>query len=221
MDLRDYADGVFKVVNFEPSYKRIGKDWIPNWSRTLRAIQKAKGIFELYSTICARWEFLGGLYLGTTDDTNYEEALEYVSQFLIPINRKYASIIDISGQSNAFEFFSIFRNKAVHGATPAAIATTNRTKVIGWWIGAEADLHTQKYHLQIKNGMIFVDGEKIISEFLTSLLNYSNYLRLDRDIMNGLKPSDRWIRAFWARFKPLNLEKAYWMNEGYQRGVHQ
>ena len=106
--------------------ERIQNDWIPNWSRTLKAIQMAKGLFEIFSIICARWEFLGSLYRGTTDDTNYGDAVEYVSHFLKPLNQDYQNIHGMSGRgSKSSEFFTMLRNKSFHGYTPAAIALQN------------------------------------------------------------------------------------------------
>jgi hypothetical protein len=65
-DLMNYADWVKQEVLSVTPEDRLRTDWIPNWNKTLQAIISAEGIFEVLSIICARWEFLGGLYLGTT-----------------------------------------------------------------------------------------------------------------------------------------------------------
>ena len=215
--LAKYANWVANEVLSLSPYERIQNDWIPNWSRTLKAIQMAKGLFEIFSIICTRWEFLGSFYQGTTDNTNYKDAVEYVSHFLYPLNQDYQNIHDMSSRGNrGSEFFTMFRNKSIHGYTPAAVALQNNTEVIGWWIGSNSQ--TQKYHLQIHNGLMHVDSNKFISEFLASLHGYSTYFMQDQDIVGGRRPSDRWHRGFWARFKPLHIE-GDWMQEGYRRGI--
>ena len=216
--LAEYADWAAREVLLPSPHKIIQDDWIPNWRRTLRAIQGAGGVFELLSIICARWEFLGSLYLGTTKDTSSTEAVEYVSHFLSPLNQNYRMIHNMSGQcTNGSDFFSMLRNKPLHGYTPAAVAVRGGTEVIAWWIGSDA--RAQKYHLQIRDGVMHVDGSKFLSEFLASLDRFCLYLVQDQDIIDGRTPSDRWRRGFWARFKPKYMEKSIWMQEGYERGI--
>lgn len=216
--LTDYADWAQEVVLSQRPHERILTDWKPSWGKTLKAIKEADGLFELFSTIIARWEFLGGLYLGTTSDTNYYQAVQYASKFLEPYYQNYQRIHDMTGRGgNGSEFFSILRNKPFHGGTPSAIAKNGNTEVIGWWIGSDSD--TQRYHLEIHKDVIYVDSDKFLSEFLDSLDHFSEYLQEDNDIQNNLKPSIRWYSGFWARFKPLYLPKDIWRNEGAIRGI--
>jgi hypothetical protein len=218
MPLAEYADWVSREVLSPSPHERIRDDWIPKWSRTLKAVQGAQGIFELVSIICARWEFLGSLYLGTTQNTSSEEAVEYVSRFLSPLNHNYRMIHNISGQrTTGSEFFSMLRNQPLHGYTPAAISVHGGRQVVAWWIGS--DEQAQEYHLQIRNGVMHVDANKFLSEFLASLDRFRIYLVQDQDIIDGRTPSDRWRRGFWARFKPKYMERDTWMQEGYERGI--
>jgi hypothetical protein len=218
MQLKDYVEWVANEIFREKPYQQI-KTWIRKWERTLRAIQGAQGIFELYSLVCARWEFLGSLYLGTTGKTSVREAVEYISNFLMPINHDYTNIYSIRSGHHRSDFFSIFRNNPLHSYTPAGIADSSRINIIGWCIGAIEDPDIQKYHLQIHNTKLFVDGEKFVSEFLQSLHLFSEYFRLNSDIKDGLTPSYRWLKGFWWRFIPLNLQKDEWEHEGYCRGI--
>ena len=216
--LAEYAEWAAREVLLLSPQKRIQDDWIPNWSRTLKAIQRAEGLFELFSITCARWEFLGSLYLGRTEDTSSKEAVKYVSHFLEPLNQNYRTIHDISGQDNSgSDFFTMLRNKPLHGYTPAAVAVQGGTEVIAWWIGSNPQ--AQKHHLQIQNGVMHVDASKFLFEFLASLDRFCTYLVQDKDIIDGRTPSDRWRRGFWARFKPKYMARDTWMQEGYERGI--
>ncbi len=216
--LSDYARWVSQEVLSPSPESRLKDDWIPNWNRTLTAIRSADGIFELLSIICARWEFLGALYLGSTGDTGGKEVLAYTSHFLVPINSDYRQIHDISGQGGArSEFFTMFRNRVFHGYTPGAVALPGNTNVIAWLIGFNE--RTQTNHLRVVNGSMHIDGARFLCEFLHSLNDFAGYLHQNNDLINGRLPHARWQRAFWARFRPLYIQEDNWMQEGISRGI--
>ena len=215
-----YADGIKAEVTRILPEERVRKDWIINWERTMRAIADADGIFELISLICARWEFLGSLYRGNTDKTNYKDAIYYTSKFLVPINAHYNKIHNISGRQNArSDFFTMFRNKPLHGGTPAAVTRKGEGDIVSWNIGFDKETHT--YHLQIREGRMHINGNIFLEEFISSLRGFADYLKENTQILDldGHQPEARFKRAFWARFEPLHYSHNDWMSEGYKRGI--
>lgn len=218
MSLTGYANWAAGQVLSKDPYEKV-QEWILCWKDTLEAIEKADGLFEIFSIAIARWEFLGGLYLGTTTgETGNKDARKYVECFLCQINQDYKNTFSMSGlNSGDFDFYSVFRSKTFHGYIPVAVGQSNNKEVMGWLMGS--DPQTQKYHLQVHNGSMHVDRGKFISEFIESLNRYSLYLKLDQDTAFKDNPSDRWRSAFWARFRPLYSDRESWMKEGYDRKI--
>jgi hypothetical protein len=219
MDIVKYADWTKGQVLLTNPADRVRTDWIVRWRITLDALIQADAIFEVLSVVAARWEFLGGLFSGVEGDTGAKDAIAYVNKFLVAINPAYRDIHDISGLGNpGSEFFSIFRNKPFHGGTPAAILLKNRKDLVGWKIGC-IDATCAANHLQIKNDVIYVEGQKFVEEFMLSLNSYADYLEANTEQLGGRLPVARWQRGFWARFKPQNMSASVWMQEGVSRGI--
>jgi hypothetical protein len=218
MQPNEYTNWAAKEVLSQIPEQRVRNDWIVSWSRTLNSIRTSDGIFELISTICARWEFLGGLYLGSTGSTDVQQAIAYVGRFLVPINGDYSRLHNMSGRAaGGSDFFTMFRNKTLHGGTPAAIALMGNASVVGWWIGF--DELTQRNHLKIVNDNMHVNGDMSLCEFLSSLDAFAAYLEQNLDLLNGRLPSARWQRGFWARFRPLYFDQNVWIQEGGARRI--
>jgi hypothetical protein len=111
----------------------------------------------------------------------------------------------------------MFRNKTLHGGTPAALALPGNTSVVGWIIGFNGS--TQTNHLRIVNDNMHVNGDKFLCEFLSSLDAFATYVKQNSNLLNGRLPAARWQRGFWARFRPLYFDQNVWMQEGGARGI--
>lgn len=217
--LQNYADWVKGQVLGMGPHDRVRNDWIPNWSRTLQAIERADGIFELISVICSKWEFLGSLYLGTGGNSGVAEAKTFADLFVAQVNPQYFTLHNLSGgaSSNASEFFSTFRNRPLHGGTPAGVTVSGGTDVLAWMIGFGPSLI--QTHLKQHNNNLNVFGSSFKSEFLASLVHYADYLGANTDYQNGKLPAERFQMAFWRCFHPFHLPKSIWETEGKNRGV--
>lgn len=217
--ISEYADWVYHEVTEMPPHLRVLNDWQCNWCRTLDGIAQADGIFELISVVLSKCEFLGSLFRGNiSKETDVHDMVEYVTAFLRPVNYNYQNIHNLSGRtSQGSEFFSVFRNKPLHGGTPAGILDANSQDILAWWIGGSRT--TRDNHLTVVNGRIHVDGNLLIYEFRQSLTNFAVSLQANNRFPDNSLPSERFQRAFWVRFLPLYLEHQKWIQEGTRRGI--
>jgi hypothetical protein len=199
------------------------EDWMATWRRgwqgVFDALVQQEAIFELISIVSARWEFLGALYEGTEGKSDVAQAIAYVAKFLEPINRDYAGIHNMTGsRAGGSDFFTMLRNKPLHGMTPAAAAIPGDREVIGWQIGVH--LPSPREHLKMDaEKRIGVDGTKLRDELLSSMDDFRAYISQNADQLHGRLPADRWKRGFWARFTPRNVSTKKWMSQGYGRDI--
>jgi hypothetical protein len=106
---------------------------------------------------------------------------------------------------------SAFRNKPLHGFTPAAIHRTTAGDVATWSIPAGPNLNiTPTLDIQI-------DSASLQNDFIGSMKAYASYLASNVDPTSPLSPHDRWKKSFWCRFNPLNHKVSVWEQEGRKR----
>jgi hypothetical protein len=116
------------------------------------------------------------------------------------------------------EFFSMLRNKPLHGFTPAGVLT-NANDVVAWGVGSTAT------HLAMGPKGILVDSVQLALDLCNSMDAFANVLDQNTegvvvDVTSRLNPvstkppRDRWVRGFWARFCPIGHVKANWMTLG-------
>jgi hypothetical protein len=184
-------------------------------------MKELNAIFELSSLVMARWEFLGALYLGTERDSDFEQALEYSRRFLVPINRNYAGIerlVDTNDPRERFDAFTMLRNKPLHGAVPAGIATPDGKSVVTWWTGFQGVGRGD--HLTVdSNGGLHLDCSRLYEELLQSVGSFADYQDANNELLGGLLPHARWRRGYWARFRPVCMACSGWMAEGVRLDV--
>jgi len=190
------------------------------WSTTLsalynpRAVPAITAVYEHASLVVARWEFLGGLYGGTSTDTDVSDARTYADRFL----GVYGLLHNLSGmrQSHESEFFSIFRNKSLHGFTPAGVHRPATGDVYGFTVG-----YQPAAHLQVTPGLTLqIDSATLQQDFARSVADYADYLAANVDVAFAATPQDRWKKGFWARFRPINYARADWVQDGRRRGLY-
>lgn len=214
-----YADWVHGQVDVDPSVQT--RHWSSEWNKLRDALSppEVNGIFEFASIVVARWEFLGGLYLGKAD-TDVTAAREYMREFLAPVNPAYLEVENLvqNPTQNGLDFFTMLRNKPLHGLNPAAVATQDAEHVVTWWIGFSG-IEAQQ-HLRVdKDGALHVDCNLLFAELQESMEAYAQYLDLDTHEIDGATPKDRWRRAYWNSFKPKFMPDLKWKQKGTDRGL--
>jgi hypothetical protein len=215
MQFADYADKVQQEVTQGPP-DQVTRNWGAMWNTMLSALYNPPAITAVYehaSLIVARWEFMGGLYRGSSP-TSVADARAYADRFL----RGYASVHNLSGlrQPGESEFFSIFRNKSLHGFTPAGVHRPVPGDVYGWTIG-----HQPAAHLHVNAGLTLqIDSATLQQDFTQSVADYAAYLTTNVDATFPMTPQERWKKGFWARFCPLNYVLADSEQEGRVRGLY-
>jgi hypothetical protein len=107
----------------------------------------------------------------------------------------------------------MFRNKCLHGFTPAAIFRPQAAHgdVATWVIPMLPHLHVTPM-LAIQ-----VDSATLQAEFVQSVHDYANYLAANVDPLFAVSPEYRWKRSFWGRFHPINQPIAAWEQDGRNR----
>jgi hypothetical protein len=212
MLLADYADWVEREVTKRKPHAHVRK-WVKQWDKTLTALRK-HGPYEHLSIIVARWEFLGGLYAGV-GDTNARHARDWVVKFLHPVRAAYSTVHNLSGtaQPHESEFFSVYRNKPMHGYTPAAVFVAP-DNVIGWWVSSKPHLgRTTRGSLRISSSVLQRDLENSMEEFAVYLKANTGSPVPPKD------PRDLFCRSFWMRFQPHGYGEKVWETEGRKRTV--
>jgi len=214
--LPDYAEFVRQeVARLTPESSMRGH--AAGWRNVLDDVYRAGknprapgGLFEVTAIVIARWEFLGGLYCGETNETHVEHAAAYARRFL----PKYSHLHNLGGHPHpsidACEFFSMLRNKPLHGFTPAGVFTHDKTGVVAWSIGASTN------HLALGSSGVSVDCLTLVEDLCSSMEAFASVLEQDTEplvvgssrklVEDSRPPRERWIRAFWARFRPVGFE---------------
>lgn len=202
VDYASWASG--QVMQLSPD--QFTKNWATAWDCTLTAM-RATGVYEHIALLISKWEFLGGLLLGSST-SSVAEARAYADRFL----PQYYLLHNLSGgcPATGSELFSAFRNKALHGFTPSAISLPNSC-VATWTIPAHP------------NGAItcadeiLIDSASIQDDFIKSMSAYASYLAMNVDVAYPLSPQERWRRSFWCRFNPVGHSIAAWELDGRNR----
>jgi hypothetical protein len=197
------------------------REWAGGWRKTFEALANVNAVFDLAGLVIARWEFLGGLYLGTIEDTNVKDALAYARAFLQGVNSNYANVeqlVDRSQTHDRLDIYQMLRNKTLHGMNPAGIATDDGAGVVTWWIGTSGI--AKEHHLIVdSDGGLHVDCTMLFEELLTSVTDFAAYLEVNGAGKEGLMPQARWRRGFWARFCPKSMKGPEWLAKSVLRGV--
>jgi hypothetical protein len=192
---------------------KLTDNWATAWEKTLSPMPTS-GVFEHAALILAKWEFLGGLYNGARD-TNAKDARAYARRFL----PAYEPVHNLSGRPGvASDFFSMLRNRALHGFTPASVLIENTDEVVGWRFN---DPHLA--HLQTNaEGSVGVVPKQLQDDFIASVRQYAKYLDADANEPGDppKPPKERWRCGFWMRFCPVVKTKdkdtqiQTWFDEG-------
>ncbi len=214
-----YADWVHGQVDVDPSVQT--RQWSSEWKRLHDALSppEVNGIFEFASIVVARWEFLGGLYLGK-GTTKAVDAREYMREFLVPENPLYAGVENLvtNPAPDRLDFFTMLRNKPLHGLHPTAIAGPDAKQVVTWWIGFTGIQPGQ--HLMVSaDGELHIDCNLLFAELQGSMERYAQYLYEDTHLINAVNPTTRWRRGYWERFAPKFMPGPDWTQLGRDRGV--
>jgi hypothetical protein len=219
MQLAVYANWVQGEVN-QLTPDQVMRNWGAMWNNTLTQLYNlAAGVTAVYehaAMVAARWEFLGALYLGSSGKTDVAGARQYADKFL----PAYGPLHNMSGagQPGQSEFFSVFRNKCLHGFTPAGVwRAAGGGDVVGWSIGA----HQPGAHLQYNAAAsLQVDSASLQAQLIQSISDYSAYLAANADAAFPLTPQARWKKGFWGRFCPVNFAPKVWEQDGRTRGLY-
>jgi hypothetical protein len=219
MKLGEYKSWAERDVRQDQPGQYMRKQAI-TWNKLLTSMA-LEGVYERVVVILLKCEFLGGVYVGTTEDSGVASFRAYLDQFFPPA---YVAVHNLSGlcPPNGSEFFSILRNRAAHGFTPSAVALplvpgqgeTDR-EVVGWWIPSQPHLGRND-----QNGLR-IDVNELQKDFVDSCNRYADYLDADTDIVgpDNARPHERFRRGFWSRFRPLHVSSADWQAEGRTRGL--
>ncbi len=213
MLLANYAEWAEnEVTKMDPV--DLTRGWAGAWGRTLEAM-RTLGVYEHAALVVAKWEFLGGLYKGS-ETTDVKEARLFAGRFLQKhIEPKYVDVHDLSGRcaTDGSDFFTMLRNKPLHGFTPAAIFR-EPADVIAWSIPTE--LHLEK---NAENNLC-VSSISLQRQLVESADEFASYLATDKDgLGGGTNPKERWRRGFWARYCPAYYPRVDWMMDGHSRGL--
>jgi hypothetical protein len=216
-----------QVMNRSPGDAMRG--YAAGWRNVLDDIYRAGknpdapgGQFEMTGLVVSRWEFLGGLYCGATGKTDVKHAAVYARRFM----PKYDALHNLSGSpgcgTDCSEFFTMLRNKPLHGFTPAAVKMHNQDEVLAWGIG---DAPGQ--HLAIEPSGVLIDCPTLANDLCGSMDAYADVLDINTETpVIGLNseltpdphdPQARWKRCFWARFCPVHLSSADWLSLGERK----
>jgi hypothetical protein len=135
----NWAQGQVDQTQVDPANPappdQVIRNWAAMWNITLSALYNpAAGVTAAYehaSLVVARWEFLGALYRGTSGNTDVADARAYADRFLAAA---YGPLHNLSGTCapGGSEFFSVFRNKSLHGFTPASVYRRRDGEAFGW-----------------------------------------------------------------------------------------
>jgi len=205
---KSYINWAYKELKREVPHERILNDWYVNWKRNLRALNKAHAIFEVAAIVFSKCEFLGSLYAGTINNSNWQDFKLYLDKFFKPEYKKLHKIS--SSRDINSEIYSVFRNKILHSGQPVGIKDNGQ--IIGWWMGYGSSL--RRNHLKIaSNGNLNIHCRILVNDFLESMDKYIKYLKQNKGTLHKKNPATRWKEAFWSTFCPLYYDKKKWMNQ--------
>ncbi len=225
-----YSDWVMRQIRGEALDETPAR-WLEKhgagWRGVFAGMLQAGGVLEVPALVISRWELLGSLYRGNIGRTGSLDAIVFARRFLEPVNPRYSKVHNIVGrqnqEDNQSDIFMMARNKPLHGANPAGIETEDGSGIAGWLIGPGP---TGGRHLELdQNGNLHFDGAELFEELLEGMTLFASYLdenteREGDSTFGNHLPQERWLRAFWARFKPHardNLQS--WMLHGARHGV--
>jgi hypothetical protein len=206
-------------------------EWIrkhgAGWRNVFSGIVSANAVLELPALVVSRWEYLGSLYRGHVEETTgCLDAVAFARRFLEPLDANYRNVHNLAGrpnqQPNQSDIFMMVRNKPLHGANPAGVASADGTGVVGWRIGA-AD--TGNTHLTVdSSGNLHINGTKLYEQLCEAMLLFAGYLDANTeqggpDTLSTHRPQERWLRAAWARFRPHGIGAAAWMARGIPHSI--
>ncbi len=214
--LKEYAGKIagFHVFTDTPSEVMIG--YSKGWRGVLhdiawagnpdRAPNMGGGLYEVTAIVVARWEYLGGLYLGRSKGEN--AACQYVSRFL----PKYDVLSNLSGKPRdksalRSDFFTLFRDRTLHQFTPSGVKKHSKDEVLGWSIGQGGP------HLVVGDS-IHVDVLALCDDLCDSMLNFAQYLDSSLEELEDRQPQLRWKRGMWLSFCPHEMDPQEWISLG-------
>lgn len=105
----------------------------------------------------------------------------------------------------------MFRNKSLHGMTPAATALVSNTEVVAWWVGYAPQVPDAGHLLVDNDGRLHVNGKLLRDELLASMQLFIVHLN------NGSKTGFQ--RALWFRYQPRNMPRSAWEAAGKEHGL--
>jgi hypothetical protein len=197
-----------------------------DWGKAWNALEAVDSYFELVALVAARWECLGGLYLGTASGrSDCDEAVAYVARFVEPIQPRYADLHDVTlQQQKGSDFFTMFRNKPFHGVSPVPTAFHGDREVVGWAMGTRNEIPTADHLTIDARGNVVVNCTMVRDEMLSSMSAFADYLdanvavAADVKVKDARTPHARMQRAFWWQNKPRHYA-GDWMKEGIALGI--
>jgi hypothetical protein len=217
--LARYTDWAEEEVTRHEPHEQV-RQWVDEWRPTFRALRRP-GPYEHLSLVFARCEFLGGLYTGTAD-TDVAEARSWIDAFMVPVRAGYAALHNLSGRTpNGSEMFSVYRNKALHGYTPAGVLAPGGGDVVGWWIPSRPHLGRHGVSVRISSHSLEADFFRALERFARYLdANVQRNANAMRDNPGAqLDPKHAFRRSFWLRFQPLHHPLAAWTASGVNKGL--
>jgi hypothetical protein len=212
--LSTYADWVAgEAIRKSPGV--CVETWIEHWGRVFGGMVSVSSMYELVALIGARIEFLGGLHRGTEGDTGCEDFIAYCNDFLVHVQPRYGALHCLTDRSsgNGSDFFTMFRNRSLHGMTPAATAFANNSEVIAWWVGYAPDVPETEHLLVDSHGRLQVDLERLREELLASMQRFVSHLKANSQSVRGFQ------RALWFRYLPRHLPRSMWEAAGVALGL--
>jgi len=193
------------------------------WRDVFNRFVAAGAPIELPALVVSRWEYLGSLYLGSVENrTDVAEAVAFCDRFLTQVNGQYQHVHNLAGRvappPGRSDFFTMFRNKPLHGLNPAPIHAADGSGVVAWWIGTGI---TDAAHLTVDPfGKLHLNEALLSIELVDVMKLYADYLDANTDWLGGnYLPQERWLRAGWARFRPHEQPWPDWLALGQPYGV--
>lgn len=197
------------------------RDHALGWERTLQTSFWGGDTFGAARSVAEKWGFLGSLLRGNVYCVTNVDALQYMREFLEPLNPGYRETYHLLGHQGGPDLYTMLTG--FNGLVPATISEAGR--VIGYSIGRQ-NLHLTTRSPEngtfpaIELDTLHIDVPRLIEELFRSLLRFAEYLDQNSDVSRDLHshtPRQRWLRALWSKYCPIGLEENLteeWMNLG-------